>query len=117
MSGRNHRLGTGRKIDFDGKSMTVREWSEHLGIKYTTLLRRLNVMKWPLEKALVGRPRYDLRGSHRMLTATVNGVEKTMSMADWGRERGIPISTISQRLRREWTIEEALELDDQEGES
>lgn len=29
------------KIDYDWKSMTMKEWSEYLGIKYQTLYQRL----------------------------------------------------------------------------
>lgn len=37
-------------IIFNGKSL--QEWSEELGIKYSTLYMRIYGYKWPLEKAL-----------------------------------------------------------------
>lgn len=40
-----------RFITFNGKKKTVDSWSKELGIKYTTLLRRIN-KKWSLEDAL-----------------------------------------------------------------
>lgn len=40
-----------RQITFNGETRILSEWAEVLGIKFHTLLNRLN-RKWPLEKAL-----------------------------------------------------------------
>ena len=39
-------------IEYNGKSMTQRQWADHLGLNAHTLWRRLNVYKMPLDKAL-----------------------------------------------------------------
>ena len=40
-----------RLLTHDGKTMTVAEWADHLGIKFATLRMRLH-RNWPLERAL-----------------------------------------------------------------
>ncbi|OQW38100.1 MAG: hypothetical protein A4E20_04820 [Nitrospira sp. SG-bin2] len=41
-----------RIITFNGRSMTVSQWSEELGFKAGTLLNRIQRLGWPIEKAL-----------------------------------------------------------------
>lgn len=41
-----------RRITFRGKTKTISEWSERIGIKRNTLYKRLYVRKWPIDKAL-----------------------------------------------------------------
>lgn len=38
-------------IEFNGKTMNIKEWAEKLGINYGTLKGRLNRSKWSIEKA------------------------------------------------------------------
>ena len=40
-----------RVIEYNGKSQTLAEWAEELGINYSTLKSRMNQMKWSVEKA------------------------------------------------------------------
>jgi hypothetical protein len=40
------------KIEFDGMSKTLSEWSEIVGIPYLTIWRRIYQRDWPIEKAL-----------------------------------------------------------------
>jgi len=40
------------RFDFAGSSLTLREWSEKLGVKSATLASRIYVYGWPLERAL-----------------------------------------------------------------
>jgi len=46
-----------RLIHFDGKSMTLMQWSEHLGIGANTIWARLN-RGWSIQKALSSRLTY-----------------------------------------------------------
>ncbi len=39
-------------IEFDGKILTMAQWSRVLGIKKYTIYNRLSVLKWPIERAL-----------------------------------------------------------------
>jgi hypothetical protein len=39
-------------ITFNGKTQTMREWSEELNIDYDVIAKRLNVLHWDVEKTL-----------------------------------------------------------------
>lgn len=41
-----------KKISFRGKTLTVKQWADEIGVKYDTLKTRLGTYKWPIEKAL-----------------------------------------------------------------
>jgi hypothetical protein len=45
-------LGCNRWIAFDGKTLTIRQWSRKLGIKPSTLTERLGRYGWTVEQAL-----------------------------------------------------------------
>lgn len=52
-----------RLITYKGKTQTIKEWSCELGIKYSTLLTRIDNLKWSIErafneKAVVGKNQY-----------------------------------------------------------
>jgi len=40
------------KIKFQNQYLTLKEWSEKIGMKYPTLARRIKKYHWPIEKAL-----------------------------------------------------------------
>jgi len=40
-------------ITYNGKTQNIKQWSEEIGIKYTTLFNRLNTYNWDIEKALI----------------------------------------------------------------
>ncbi len=40
------------RLEFNGKTMTMREWSGELGINYDCLRYRIQYAKWPLDRAL-----------------------------------------------------------------
>lgn len=39
-------------VEFNGKTQTVRQWCDELGLSYSRVLDRLNKLKWPINKAL-----------------------------------------------------------------
>lgn len=41
-----------RRVTLNGLTLTLAEWSARTGIKYGTLWRRIDVLKWPAERAL-----------------------------------------------------------------
>lgn len=45
-----------RKFTFDGKTLCLSQWSRLLGITYGTLWDRIEVQKWPVERAFTTRP-------------------------------------------------------------
>jgi hypothetical protein len=46
-----------RVITFNGKTQTLQQWSRETGIHYRTINSRLDLMGWPVEKALTTPPR------------------------------------------------------------
>lgn len=48
---------TSHFITFNGKTQTIGQWSDELGINYNTLENRLKNKKWSVEKALTTKPR------------------------------------------------------------
>lgn len=51
MTTQSNNKRTNRNITFNNETHTMKEWSEILGIKYSTLESRLNKHKWSVEKA------------------------------------------------------------------
>ena len=47
-----------RMVTFQGKTMTLVAWAEHIGIPYKTLFSRVNQYSWPIEKALTAPVRH-----------------------------------------------------------
>ncbi|MGH9931002.1 MAG: hypothetical protein ACREA9_17480 [Pyrinomonadaceae bacterium] len=41
-----------RAITFNGETLLLVEWAEKLGIPYDALNQRINILKWPIERAL-----------------------------------------------------------------
>lgn len=39
-------------ITFSGKTMTMKQWANETGIKYSTLAARLNILGWSIERSL-----------------------------------------------------------------
>lgn len=88
-------------ITFNGKTQTMKQWAEELGINYSALKCRLQVYGWDIEKALE-KELNETRG--KQYTA----FGKTQNIAHWAKEYGINRETLALRLRSGWTIEEAL---------
>lgn len=44
-------LKKAKLITYDGKDMTLREWSNYLKIEYPTLCSRIYTLKWDYDKA------------------------------------------------------------------
>jgi hypothetical protein len=47
-----HNKTTSRVLEFNGRSQTMPEWADELGISVQTLASRLNKLGWPIERAL-----------------------------------------------------------------
>jgi hypothetical protein len=87
----------------DGRTQTVMEWSEELGVKYYTLRKRLKSGFTP-EEAVAGKRKKSVR-PHKQLT--INGVTK--SEIEWAEGAGITAAKLRNRINQlGWTPEEAL---------
>lgn len=51
-----------RLMEFRGKRQSMKAWAEEIGVKYSTLANRLNVLGWTVEKALTA-PSQPIRSS------------------------------------------------------
>lgn len=86
-------------IEHDGKTQSIAEWAEELGIPVPTLRGRLR-RGWTIEEALKADRKY---GS----VIEFNG--KAMTLTEWAKELGIPRATLNGRLNiRKWSVERAL---------
>ena len=84
----------------NNESHTIMEWCEIYNVPYNTVYYRVLSLHWDIYRALT-------EPSHRMrVTTTINGVTKPIYQ--WAKERGIPKSTLYNRLKRGYSIEEAL---------
>lgn len=89
---------TNREIEYNGKTMLLKDWANELNISSSTILSRIS-KGLPIEKILSReKPKYK--------KITYNG--KTMGWKDWEKEVGISRKVISSRIKYGWTPEEAL---------
>ena len=88
-------------ISFAGKTQTLRQWSEELGIPYSTLRSRINLYKYPIEKA------FSLETFDRKAEYYYKG--ETKRLYEWCKELNLPYGRVQRRLQLGWTIERALE--------
>lgn len=96
-------------ITFQGKTATLPEWSEIIGIHTDTLYYRLK-HGWTVENTLTippGEGEYIQKNERRNLKKiTFQG--KTLSISKWAKETGLSNSTIEGRLANNWSIENTL---------
>lgn len=85
---------------YNGRNLTLTQWSEVTGIDKSTLWERLNICKWSVEKALT----VPVGDAHKY---EFNGEKHTLK--EWSEITGIKCETIKSRLyKRKWSIEKAL---------
>lgn len=89
---------------YEGRRMTMCQWSEELGIPYSTLRARIRA-GWSAEDAL-SKPIREVRQGSRGRLLSFRGEQRTL--AAWSKELGIPISTLTCRLQRGWSVERSL---------
>lgn len=92
-----------RRITFDGKTMTLREWDRQLGFREGVLSDRLNTLGWDLERAMTEESkefsrtkRYEYKGESQPLSY-------------WADKAGITFSSMWKRVEDHgMSIEEAI---------
>jgi len=65
-NGRNHGDDMARKaliLEFKGKKLTLRQWSEKTGISKETIYQRINRLGWSVERALTSSKRVYVRSN------------------------------------------------------
>ena len=91
-----------RFLTYNGVTHTIREWSDLTGINKDTISHRLGY-GYSVAQAL-GFEEYKRKNPPVLLT--YNG--ETLNITQWGSKLGIKRKTISQRLKRGWSIEQSL---------
>lgn len=89
-------------ITYNGKTQTIQQWSEELGILRSRIDRRLEA-GWPIERIFTEPPHVEF---HKK-TLTYNG--ETLPMIEWSRRLGFKPTVIGNRLARGWSVERAIE--------
>ena len=90
-------------VTVNGKTRTIKEWSDIYGISMTVINNRLN-SGWSAEDAVLKEIR---SMKNRVGNVTFDG--KTQSLQDWAKELGIPLPTLSSRIMKlGWGVEKAL---------
>lgn len=89
-----------RYLTFNGRTQTLTQWAEELGMSEDALSTRINQHGWSVEKSLTT----PVRQAERMIT--FNG--KTQSVTQWAEELGMNKTTLTGRIYDYgWTIERA----------
>lgn len=97
-------------LEHDGKRLTLMEWSRVVGIGVTTLSYRIKA-GWPVERALT-TPN-DAYHLGTLSVARSNSVYlehdgRRLPQGEWARIIGIPRQALAARIKRGWSIADAL---------
>lgn len=90
-----------RYVEWQGRTMTIREWARETGIPYKTLRGRLWANEWKADENVFS-PETD----RRCRRLTLNG--ETKSVTEWSKELGITMQTIIQRLKKGLPLDKVL---------
>ena len=91
-------------IEYNGKNRPLQDWAEIIGVKEGTIRWRLN-KGWSLDRVLSNTVRKKEKISERML----NYHGETKKLKEWAKIKEIEVNVLSQRIRRGWSVERALE--------
>jgi hypothetical protein len=92
-------------IEFDGKRLTLEDWSNLTGISTGTLRQRILDYRWPLQRALTEPP-----GTQRSSNRWITYRGETKTAVEWSRHFGVSYQTLRTRLNKlQWPVEKALE--------
>lgn len=87
-------------ITYNGKTQTMKQWADELGINYSTLRSRLNTYDLSVDKAFKQVNLHDL---------LINYKGKNQNLKNWCDELGLNYSSIKSRIQRGWNPIKALE--------
>ena len=90
------------KITYKNKTQTLKQWCEELGLKYQTILKRIQVHNWPVEKAL--ETKTDAR--EKLITYK----NESKSLTKWCKDLGLDYYATRRRIYRlHWSLEKVFE--------
>lgn len=89
-------------ISYKGKTQTLSQWCDELGLKYQTILRRISVQHWSFEKA------FETKSDARERAITYKN--ETKSLTQWCKDFGLDYKKTHKRIYRfHWSLEKAFE--------
>ena len=101
MKVQNNNRRNNKFITYNGKTKTLQQWADSLGINQDNLSSRL-IRGWTFEKAISYKP-----NETHYVYIEYNNKKKTIS--EWAREQNIPMQILWHRIRiAKWDIEKAL---------
>ena len=103
----NRNRSNSRHVTLDGQTKTLSEWAEDLGVNRRLIQSRLaggaNSVSDMKPKTTQSRGSFKSKKGNYV---TVNGI--TLKITEWAKRSGIAHSTISQRVKYGWSIEDAV---------
>lgn len=91
-----------RLITYKGKTQTLSQWSDELGISYSVIRLRYYNHKWDIAKV------FETPVRQRLPLITYNG--KTQELKEWCKELGLNYPRMKNRIFRcNWTAKKAFE--------
>lgn len=98
----NNNRRSNRLITYKGRTQTLAQWCDELGLCSRTVQTRLSAMHWSVDRAL------ETKGNPRHRVITYKGRKQLLK--DWCRELGLEYETVRKRLDKlHWSIERAFE--------
>lgn len=89
-------------VTYMGKTQTLAQWCEELGLDYDKTQARINKLHWTIEKALGEKSNVKLR------MVTYRG--ETKNLAEWCKELHLNLKTVHARLyKHNWSVEKTFE--------
>lgn len=91
-------------IEYKGKTKSVTQWAKELGMKRNTLLMRVFLYGWSVEKAFTTPVELVSRKNHRKVYTKTGGryiIEyngEKKSIHAWAKKLGIAVSTLRVRI-------------------
>lgn len=101
----NRNMRRNRYLSMNGETLTITDWARRIGVTPSTLDARI-ANGWSLEEALSSSKDQRFDRFANAVTLSHNG--RTLSIPEWSKMTGICERTIRARLRRGWSVEEAL---------
>lgn len=100
--------GKTRYIEYNGKRQSLIEWSRELGIPSSTLLVRIDMQGYSIEKAFIKKDNRVNFRNHRNVNRVFTFNGKTQSIPKWSKELGISSNTLNSRITSfGWSIDKA----------
>lgn len=92
-----------RFITYDGRTQTLAQWADELGVSRTLISDRLDRLGWPVDMALSVSPGSETK-SEKLLTLG----NETHNISTWSEILGINRKTITERIKAGLPIEKVL---------